>query len=118
MYNLFDKEYVLKLTDKEFLKTIYHRTAMKQNEDIIRQYNLYVPKINLRQEENQTLLDNTYDVFEVLAFIHSLKEVFTSIDWNNENTFSQQASFRELLLRFGGIKYVNHLFYLVQNEII
>lgn len=118
MDNMFDKEYVLKLTDKEFLKTIYHRTAMKQNEDIIKMYNLHVPRINLRPEENPTLLDNTYDVFEVLTFIYSLKEVFATIDWNNKDAISQQLAFHELLLRLGGIRYVNHLFYLVQNEIV
>lgn len=118
MDNFLNKEYVLKLTDKEFLKTIYHRTAMKQNEDIIKMYNLHVPRINLRPEENPTLLDNAYDVFEVLTFIYSLKEVFATIDWNNKDAISQQLAFHELLLRLGGIRYVNHLFYLVQNEIV
>lgn len=118
MDNLLDKEYVLKLTDREFLKTIYHRTSMKQNEDVIKMYDLHVPRINLRPEENPTLLDSTYDVFEVLTFIHSLKKVYDTIDWNNKDAISQQLSFHELLLRLGGIRYVNHLFYLVQNEIV
>lgn len=115
---LFNKEYMLKITDKEFLKAIYHRTAMRQNEDIIKQHNLYIPKLNLKPGDNATLLANTYDVFEVLTFIHSLKKVYATVDWESEDTVSQQLSFHALLRRLAGPKYTNHLFYLVQNEFI
>lgn len=109
-----NEEYVKILLDKTFLRTIIIRiregSIGDYRIDLIRQYEIPIPEIDL---------DFLYNPSEVLNVVYRLKDIEKDIDWKVDalgNHNIDAIRFMALLEAISGKRNFNKLAYLVFNE--